>query len=61
NARYGIFIDEYFDSEFNVSVGVNNLFDKMPQRLGVLGGFESRLSAPWGRQFYISLDWTPGF
>ncbi|MGB4248647.1 MAG: TonB-dependent receptor, partial [Pseudohongiellaceae bacterium] len=42
NARYGIFIDEYFDSEFNVSVGVNNLFDKMPQRLGVLGGFESR-------------------
>jgi iron complex outermembrane receptor protein len=61
NARYGIVIDQYFDSEFNVSVGISNLFDKRPQRLGVLGGFESRLSVPWGRQFYVSMDWTPGF
>jgi len=61
NARYGLILDQYFDSEFNVSVGVNNVFDKMPQRLGVLGGFETRLSTPWGRQFYVSLDWTPGF
>ena len=60
SARYGIVLDQYFDSEFNVSFGVNNLFDKRPQRLGVLGGFETRLSVPWGRQFYVSLDWTPG-
>ena len=60
SARYGIILDQYFDSEFNVSFGVNNLFDKRPQRLGVLGGFETRLSVPWGRQFYVSLDWTPG-
>lgn len=61
NARYGIFLDQYFDSEFNVSVGINNVFDKRPQRLGILGGFESRLSVPWGRQFYMSIDWAPGF
>lgn len=61
NARYGVIFDQYLDSEINLNVGVNNLFDKRPQRLGVLGGFESRLSVPWGRQFYVSLDWAPGF
>ncbi len=61
NARYGLLLDQYFDSEFNLSFGVSNVFDKRPQRLGVLGGFETRLSVPWGRQFYMSVDWAPGF
>lgn len=51
----------YMFNEYSVSVGVNNLFDELPQLLPVLGGFESRLHQPWGRQFWLSLDWTPDF
>lgn len=61
NAQYTYLMDQYFDSEISLSVGVSNLFDELPQRLPVLGGFESRLHSPWGRQFWISADWRPGF
>ncbi len=60
DARYAMIIDQYLDSEFTVSVGISNLFDRRPQRMGILGGFESRLSTPWGRQFWASIEWTPG-
>jgi outer membrane receptor protein involved in Fe transport len=60
DARYAIVLDQYFDSEFTISAGINNLFDKRPQRLGIIGGAETRLSTPWGRQFWMSLEWTPG-
>lgn len=60
DARYSMVITDYFDSEFNVSVGINNLFDKRPQRMPMQGGFETRLSTPWGRQFWASIEWTPG-
>ncbi|MCB1650025.1 MAG: hypothetical protein KDI25_10845, partial [Pseudomonadales bacterium] len=60
DARYAHIFDQYFDSEFTVSMGVSNVFDKRPQRLGIIGGAETRLSVPWGRQFWVSLDWTPG-
>ncbi|MES3008712.1 MAG: TonB-dependent receptor [Pseudomonadota bacterium] len=60
DARYSIVLSDYLDSEFNVSVGINNLFDKRPQRMPMQGGFESRLSTPWGRQFWASVEWTPG-
>ncbi|MCB1671797.1 MAG: TonB-dependent receptor [Gammaproteobacteria bacterium] len=59
NIRYAIQLDEIYGQQFNVSVGINNLFDKQPQRLPTFGGFESRLTTPWGRQFWISMDWTP--
>lgn len=61
NAQYTYLMDQYFDSEVSLSIGVSNLFDELPQRLPVLGGFESRLHSPWGRQFWISADWRPGF
>lgn len=60
DVRYAHVFDQYFDSEFTVSAGVNNLFDKRPQRLAIIGGAETRLSTPWGRQFWMSLEWTPG-
>ena len=60
DARYSMVIDQYFDSEFNLSLGINNVFDKRPQRMPMQGGFESRLTTPWGRQFWVSLEWTPG-
>ncbi len=60
DARYSIVLDDYFNSEFNLSFGINNLFDKRPQRMPMQGGFETRLSTPWGRQFWASIEWTPG-
>lgn len=61
NARYAYTFEDFFNSEITASIGVNNVFDRRPQRLPILGGFESRLSTPWGRQYWVSLDWTPGF
>jgi outer membrane receptor protein involved in Fe transport len=60
NAQYAYVFDDLFGSEFVISGGVRNVFDEMPQGLPILGGFESRLQQPWGRQFWVSLDWTPG-
>ena len=59
NARYAYIFDDFFDSEITLSVGVNNLNNRKPQRLPILGGFESRLSTPWYRQYWVSLDWLP--
>ncbi len=60
NARYAYTFEDFFNSEITASIGVNNVFDRRPQRLPILGGFESRLSTPWGRQYWVSVDWTPG-
>ncbi|MDP1932455.1 MAG: TonB-dependent receptor [Gammaproteobacteria bacterium] len=60
NAQYSYTFEQYFDSTITLSGGVSNLFDIRPQRLPIIGGFESRLSTPWGRQVWLSLDWQPG-
>ncbi|MGB4248963.1 MAG: TonB-dependent receptor, partial [Pseudohongiellaceae bacterium] len=60
NAQYSYTFDQYFDSTITLSAGVSNLFDIRPQRFPIIGGFESRLSTPWGRQMWVSLDWQPG-
>ena len=59
NAQYTHVLDQFFDSEITLSAGINNIFDRLPQRLPVLGGFESRLHSPWGRQFWASVEWQP--
>ncbi len=61
NLQYAYVLDRYFDSEITISGGISNVFNQLPQRLPVLGGFESRLHTPWGRQFWASVDWRPGF
>lgn len=60
NAQYAYTFDQFLDSEITLSAGVRNLFDVRPQQLPIIGGFESRLSVPWGRQLWVSVDWTPG-
>lgn len=60
NAQYAYVMENYFDSSITISGGVSNVFDQRPQRFPMIGGFESRLSVPWGRQFWLSLDWQPG-
>lgn len=61
NAQYAYAFNDLFGSEVVVSGGIRNMFNALPQRLPILGGFESRLHQPWGRQFWMSIDWTPGF
>ena len=61
NIRYSHQFDDLFGQEISLSVGVNNVFNELPQLLPTFGGFESRLTTPWGRQFYASFDWTPSF
>lgn len=61
NAQYGYILNDFFSSEVSLSGGIRNLFNQQPQRLPILGGFESRLQQPWGRQFWMSIDWTPDF
>lgn len=59
NVRYTYALEDFWESDFVLSLGVNNLFEERPQQLPILGGFESRLSTPWGRQFWASFEWTP--
>jgi len=61
NVRYSYAFNDFFNSDVTVSGGVTNLFDRKPQRLPIIGGFETRLSTPWYRQFWLSVDWVPNF
>jgi hypothetical protein len=49
-----------FDSAVTLSAGVNNLLDYKPTLTGQIGGFESRLINNFYRQFFVSIDFTPG-
>jgi len=59
NVQYAYVMDQYFDSEFTISGGLTNMFDLHPQRTPEQGGFESRLQDPFGRRFWLSVDWSP--
>lgn len=59
NLRYSYILSDFLSSDFTISAGINNVFEERPQQLPILGGFESRLSTPWGRQFWLSLEWNP--
>lgn len=61
NTQYSYAFNNFYNSEMVVSLGVSNLFDQRAQRLPILGGMETRLQTPFGRQYWISLDWTPNF
>ena len=58
--RYTYLFEDLFNSQLTASVGVNNLFNYKPTLTGQIGGFESRLINNFYRQYYVSLDWTPG-
>lgn len=60
NVNYQYFFEDLFGAEVAFRAGINNLFDEQPQLLPVLGGFESRLQIPWGRQYFASFDITLG-
>jgi outer membrane receptor protein involved in Fe transport len=60
--RYSYFFDDFmgFGDEVIFTAGINNLLDYKPTLTGQIGGFESRLINNFYRQFFVSLDWTPG-
>ncbi len=63
NAQYSYTFDQYWDSEIILSAGLTNMFNTMPQptpELGVGAGFESRLQDPFGRRYWVSIEWRPG-
>lgn len=60
DVRYAYQFEDLFGSQVTLSAGVNNLFDEKPQLTGQIGGFESRLINNWYRQFFLSVDITPG-
>ena len=45
-----------FGADSNVTLGITNLFDRDAQRLPQAGGLETRVDDPYGRQFYVSMD-----
>lgn len=55
DARYSLRFDA-FDTDSRLTVGVTNLFDRDAQRLPIVGGLETRIDDPFGRQFYMSVD-----
>ena len=55
DARYS-FRFNIWDTDGNMTAGVTNLFDRDAQRLPQRGGIESRIDDPFGRQYYVSLD-----
>lgn len=56
NVNYQYLFEDLLGSDVTFRVGINNLFDELPQLLPILGGFESRLQTPMGRQYFVSVD-----
>ena len=56
DARYSYNFSDWFNTEGRLTVGITNLFDHDPQLLPQRNGMESRIDDPFGRQFYLSLD-----
>src|SRR5690606_15972850 len=55
DARYSYRFNA-FGTDSNVTVGLLNVFDRDAQRLPHVGGLETRIDDPFGRQFYVSWD-----
>ncbi|MDH7944002.1 TonB-dependent receptor [Pseudohongiella sp. SYSU M77423] len=58
DARYSyrFTVDRFLRADANLTLGISNLFDRMAQRLPQNGGMETRIDDPFGRQFYMSVD-----
>ncbi len=59
DARYSYRFNA-FDADSTLTVGITNLFDREAQRLPQAGGLETRVDDPFGRQFFMSVDFDLG-
>ena len=55
DARYSYRFN-IWDADANVTAGITNLFDHHAQELPQANGMETRIDDPFGRQFYVSMD-----
>lgn len=49
---------EFWDGEFNFTVGARNLFDRMPQKVGMIAGVEAQLQDALGRVVYARVNYN---
>jgi hypothetical protein len=49
---------EMWDGEFNFTVGARNLFDRMPQKVGMIAGVEAQLQDALGRVVYARVNYN---
>jgi len=47
-----------WDGEFNLTVGARNLFDRMPQKTGMIAGIEAQLQDALGRVVYARVNYN---
>ncbi len=57
DAAYNFTGYEALGGEFALTVGARNLFDRMPQKVPMLGGMESTLYDPTGRMVYARVSY----
>ncbi len=57
DAAYNYRDVQAFGGEFHFTVGARNLFDRLPQKVPMLGGLESRLYDPTGRMLYARITY----
>lgn len=62
DVRYGYSFHDLFGmpGTLDFAIGANNAFDEEAQPLPVQGGLESRLHDPFGRMWYLELNYLPG-
>ena len=49
---------EMWDGEFNFTVGARNLFDRQPQKVGMISGIEAQLQDALGRVVYARVNYN---
>jgi outer membrane receptor protein involved in Fe transport len=49
---------EALGGSFNLSVGARNVFDRMPQRTGMIAGVEASMQDPLGRVVYARVNYN---
>lgn len=55
--RFGHNGGRMLGGSWDIGAGIRNLFDSMPDALPVIGGLETRLHTPFGRQYYVELSY----
>jgi outer membrane receptor protein involved in Fe transport len=59
DVRYGYTFDDVFSiGKLDVAIGSSNVTDAKPDRLPIIGGLETRLGDPFGRQYYAELNFS---
>jgi outer membrane receptor protein involved in Fe transport len=58
DVRYGYTFDNLSFGKLDFGIGSNNVTNAMPDRLPVVGGLETRLGDPFGRQYYAEVNFS---